>query len=210
VSLNFVTVHRIWGQRRGHALPEWVDRYDRPRKDDRLPNKKAELDALLERIGGDGAAFLSAIGSADAPAWLREVPAVDVLRRVWIQNYTRTQQGPRWRTAEHGLPPSAQFVSSPYDTQAHYARKRTTTWVGYKVHLTEACDDESPHLITHVATTQLPRPTGWSLRSCTRRYSTSACCPRSTSSTPVPRRRAACEQLAGVCGGPARPGSTRC
>ena len=26
-------------------------------------------------------------------------------------------------------------------------------WTGYTVHLTEVCDDESPHLITHVATT---------------------------------------------------------
>src|SRR5579859_2899289 len=26
-------------------------------------------------------------------------------------------------------------------------------WAGYKVHLTETCDDETPHLITHVETT---------------------------------------------------------
>jgi transposase len=37
-----------------------------------------------------------------------------------------------------------------------YARKETTTWVGYKVHLTEACDDEAPHLITRVETTPGP------------------------------------------------------
>jgi transposase len=47
-------------------------------------------------------------------------------------------------------------MSSPYDPEARYARKETTTWVGYKVHLTETCDDDAPHLITHVETTPGP------------------------------------------------------
>jgi transposase len=34
----------------------------------------------------------------------------------------------QWRTAEHGIPPSALFLSSPYDTDAHLGRKRTTKW----------------------------------------------------------------------------------
>ena len=37
-----------------------------------------------------------------------------------------------------------------------YGKKSTTTWVGYKVHLTETCEDEAPHLIVHVATTPAP------------------------------------------------------
>jgi transposase len=143
-----------------HAQPEWVERYDRPAEDDRLPTSQAQREALVQQIGADGAALLSAIWAADAPTWLREVPAVEVLRRVWIQNYVPTEQGPRWRTAADGLPPSATFLSSPYDPQAHYARKRSTTWVGYKVHLTETCDEESPHLITHVETTPAPTADG--------------------------------------------------
>lgn len=67
-----------------------------------------------------------------------------------------TAEGVRWRTDEDGLPASAHFISSPYDVEAHYARKRTTSWVGYKVHLTETCDDDTPHLITHVETTAAP------------------------------------------------------
>ena len=27
-------------------------------------------------------------------------------------------------------------------------------WVGYKMHFTETCDDDAPHLITHVETTK--------------------------------------------------------
>jgi transposase len=31
--------------------------------------------------------------------------------------------------------------------------KREILWAGYKVHLTETCDNDTPHLITHVETT---------------------------------------------------------
>jgi hypothetical protein len=54
------------------------------------------------------------------------------------------------------MPPAAQFISSPYDADAHYARKYTMQWVGYEVHLTETCEDDLPHLITHVETTSGP------------------------------------------------------
>jgi transposase len=44
--------------------------------------------------------------------------------------------------------------------KAHYARKHTTQWVGYKVHLTETCDDDLPHLITHIETVIGPAADG--------------------------------------------------
>ena len=48
-------------------------------------------------------------------------------------------------------------LSEPlYDVEAHYSKKKTTSWVGYKVHVTETCDDETPHLITNVETTAGP------------------------------------------------------
>ena len=65
----------------------------------------------------------------------------------------------RWREADN-IPPAARFVSSPYDVDAHYPRKHTTPWVGYTVHLTETCDDDLPHLITHVETTPGPTADG--------------------------------------------------
>jgi transposase len=33
------------------------------------------------------------------------------------------------------------------------AAKRTTLWVGFKVHFTQTCDEDAPQLITHVETT---------------------------------------------------------
>ncbi len=54
--------------------------------------------------------------------------------------------------------PAAQLINSPYDLDARYGKKRTTLWVGYKVHFTQTCDKDAPQLITHVETTQAPLP----------------------------------------------------
>lgn len=62
-----------------------------------------------------------------------------------------------WREVGN-IPPATIFLSTPYDPEAHYAKKRSTSWVGYKVHLTETCDDDAPHLITHVQTSLAPSP----------------------------------------------------
>jgi transposase len=56
------------------------------------------------------------------------------------------------------LPPAEKFISTPYDREARSSQKRSTTWTGYKVHLTETCDEEGPHLITDVQTTPATTP----------------------------------------------------
>ena len=107
-------------------------------------------------MGQDGHALLAAALDPAAPGWLRQVPAVEILRRVWVQQFYLSAEGVQWRTAEHGIAPSSLYLSSPYDTNAHLGRKRTTKWVGYKAHLTETCDAGRPHLITHVQTMAAP------------------------------------------------------
>src|SRR2546428_7553715 len=59
----------------------------------------------------------------------------------------------RWRDGP--AVSNEQRVVSPYDPEARASRKRETSWVGFKVHLTETCDEqeESVHLITQVTTT---------------------------------------------------------
>jgi transposase len=145
---------------RRHARPEWVERYDRHNDDPwRVghPTKKGERDVQAATIGADGAALLSAVHAAEAPSWLREIPAVELLRRVWVQNYVPTPDGLRWRTHDDGLPPSAQYISTPHDLNARYAC-RQMAWIGYTAHFTETCELTAPHLITHVATTPAPVP----------------------------------------------------
>lgn len=55
--------------------------------------------------------------------------------------------------AAKDLPPAGERLDSPYDPDARYGNKRSATWTGYKVHLTETCDANQVHLITHVITT---------------------------------------------------------
>ena len=51
------------------------------------------------------------------------------------------------------LPPAGKRSDSPYDPEARYGNKRSTTWTGYKVHITETCPSDEVHLITNVETT---------------------------------------------------------
>lgn len=118
----------------------WADRYGQRTDESRLPAAQQEREQRAELVGCDGYALLDALGQPESPAWLRTIPAVETLRQVWIQNYLPLADGGlRWRQKQE-LPPSSQRINSPYDTQARYAHKRSTTWVGYKVHLTETCD----------------------------------------------------------------------
>ena len=141
---------------RQHADLAWVERYGRRVEQYRLPKEDAHRQALATTIGQDGYQLLAACLDPSAPLLVRTAPAIEILRRVWIQQYYRCDDPSapivRWRaTAEQ--PPSAQIISSPYAPEARYKTKRDTSWIGYKAHLTETCDDETPNLITHVATT---------------------------------------------------------
>jgi transposase len=143
-----------------HSSPHWLDRYASRADDFHLPKKEQDRLALIQLVGEDGLALLGSIDDPTAPAWLRQVPALRILRKVWMQNYMHNEGQISWRESDN-IPPATFFVSSPYDPEAHYAKKRTTTWTGYKVHLTESCDDDehdAPHLITHVETSPSPSP----------------------------------------------------
>jgi transposase len=144
---------------RAHSHPEWADRYGRRVEEERFPKGETEREARAKTLGADGFALLAALYAPSAPAWLREIPAVGILRAVWVQQYYRDAAGLRFRRADE-LPPAAQLIHSPYDAEARYSKKRSTGWVGYKVHLTETCEPDTPLLITDVQTTPAPVPDG--------------------------------------------------
>jgi len=133
----------------------WFERYGRRIEEGRLPKAQAERQALAEQIGADGALVLSQVYDAQAPSFLRELPAVQELRVTWIHQFVRQDGLVRLR-AKEDLPPCALRHDSPYDPEARYSTKRERSWIGYKVHLTESCDDQQVHLVTHVATTHAP------------------------------------------------------
>jgi len=51
------------------------------------------------------------------------------------------------------MPAGERIIHSPYDLEARFSIKRQTEWFGYKVHLTETCEEDLPNLITNVETT---------------------------------------------------------
>lgn len=138
---------------------EWPKRYERRLDEYRLPKGQSARTEMAVQIGLDGHALLDALEADPDLTYLRNAPAIRTLRRVWLQQYYTDSTGTKWRTAEtYGMPPSAVRIISPHDVEAHYSTKREMSWEGYKVHLTETCDEDLPHLITQVTTTPSTTP----------------------------------------------------
>jgi len=128
-------------------VPGWSRRYTARVDSWRLPTSEAKRTELALAYARDGYALVEACYRADAPGWVREVEAVQVLRVVVLQNYTRTvtetgTEVARREAERDGLPPGRFRLSSPYDTDARWGVKRDTFWNGYKVHRSETCDAE--------------------------------------------------------------------
>ena len=117
--------HPAWLEQR-ICVPDWTRRYGTPMTAWRPPASQAKQDELAIAYARDGYALLEAVYDESSPAWLRELPAVDVLRRVLVQNYTRTTTGNGREVIKRrekepegdGLPPGHARIASPYDTDA--------------------------------------------------------------------------------------------
>ncbi|TMC35486.1 MAG: IS1182 family transposase [Chloroflexi bacterium] len=137
-----------------HVPAEWVERYGERVEHERLPKEEEERKQYANQVGADGWMLLAALQAPDTPDWMKTLPAITTLRTIWEQQFEPREQGGRWRP-EPALP-AAQLINSPYDLDARYGKKRTTLWVGYKVHFSQTCEEDAPQLITHVETTQAP------------------------------------------------------
>ncbi|MGW1617460.1 IS1182 family transposase [Streptomyces sp. NPDC002285] len=136
--------------------PGWAKRYGRKVEIGKVPGGKAAVRERAEEFGRDGHKLLAAAWTASAPPRLRMLPQVEILRQVWVHQYYWDPDGNlRWREGT-ALPPASLRFDSPYDTDAHYCVKRDVDWSGYRVHVTESCDQDLPHLVVHVATTIAP------------------------------------------------------
>lgn len=137
-----------------HVPVEWVECYGERLEHERLPKEEEERKRYANQVGSDGWALLDAFEVPETPDWMKTLPAIMTLRTMWEQQFEPREQGGQWRR-EPALP-AAELINSPYDLDARYGKKRTTLWVGYKVHFTQSCDEDVPQLITHVETTQAP------------------------------------------------------
>jgi len=148
-----------------------------------LPTSKTKRAELMVAYGRDGYHLLDQVYDPTAPDWLRHLPAVEALRRIWIQQFSRDVDPATGRSEVRrreaapdgdGLPPGHLRIISPYDLDARYSIKRDHGWGGYKVHFTETCNapasepdtdpgrpstrGEVPNLITNVVTTTATVP----------------------------------------------------
>jgi transposase len=152
----------------------WQRVYGQRIDDYRLPESKASRAELALQYARDGYWLLEQAACPAAPAAVRDLPAVQALRLIWVQQFCRevTAAGEKvsWREAdEHGLPPGKHRIVSPYDLDARYSEKRGKGWLGYKAHCSETChgpahDDPAtgvparPNLITNTETTPAAVP----------------------------------------------------
>lgn len=139
------------------AQPEWFRRYGRRFEQMRLPKEHAEREALLLTIGRDGLYLWEAVLAAPNSEELRDLASLEMLRRMWLQQYwtevNEEGQSQLQVRADDNQPLGKDRLHSPYDEDARFSAKREMGWVGYKTHLTETCDKQDVHLITHVTTT---------------------------------------------------------
>jgi transposase len=142
-----------------HCPAHWGERYGLRLSEFRLPHSQQARTEWAEQVGTDGCQLLDMLWAKPSPIWLRQLPSVSTLRLVWLQQFYYVNNQCRWRDLDKdGLPPASIQLRSPIDPQARYSEKQGEGWLGYKVHLTETCDQDMPRLITQVSTTVATTP----------------------------------------------------
>ncbi|MBA2288247.1 MAG: IS1182 family transposase [Ktedonobacteraceae bacterium] len=138
--------------------PGWLDRYVHRFEQARFPKAQRAQQGLEQQVGQDILALLLHVRAASTPQRIRDLPALRLLEQVFAQHYEQHEERAQWRDD----PPfgAQERIATPHDVHARYSHKRETTWVGYKVHLRETCDQEPhlPHLIVAVHTSRATVP----------------------------------------------------
>ena len=174
---------------RGVVPAEWFLRYGSRFEQMHLPKAAAERQQLIEQIGQDGFTLLGALEQPAAPAGLKDLPAAQLLRQIWAQQYevdeSVTPRQVRWRGNGH-LPSASELILSPYEPEARYCGRGERKWEGYRVHLTETCDDGTDlHVITQVETRLPPSKMRRPCRASRRRWRVRTCYHRNSSQMPA-------------------------
>lgn len=148
VALRAVTeVASNWT--RQHLPAAFYETYQTPQSQYGMTQDEAY--AKLIKAGQDGFWFLAQLDQS-APQAVLKLSEVATLRTVLQQQFP---QGP-------GRPPAAKrphgtgIIESPHETEARRAAKGDKVWTGYKVQVTETCDEDRPHLIVDLEPTEAP------------------------------------------------------
>ena len=135
---------------RSVAKPVWFERYTKRIEDYRFPKGKDARHKLILKVAEDGYYLLDAL-KVKADQTLTKRPQVPVFKQVWKHHFVKEGDSPKLKEGS-GTPLKERF-NSPYDPGAKHGNKGSKQWEGYKLHITEQCDDDLPHIITHAVTT---------------------------------------------------------
>lgn len=75
--------------------PEWAARYGPRAEEYRLPHTKPEREAYTQQVGQEW--LLERVERDEQAALLWQLPAIDVLRRIWLQQFRMVDGQLRWR-----------------------------------------------------------------------------------------------------------------
>ena len=145
LAVRALAADAVWLEQ---AVPaSFREQYADLRPDYRLTAE--EQAALFQQVGRDGYWLLDRLDTA--PATLRDLEAVTVLRTVWAQRYTRDAGVVRVRTE---LVPCTERIVTPHDPGVRAGATRGKKWQGEKVHVTETAEAAAglPTFITDVTT----------------------------------------------------------
>ena len=94
-----------------------------------MPSSQVKRDRLAQVFAADSYRIREAAWSGDAPVWIRDLEAVQVLRQVLVQTHCRRIEA-RGREVivkrdadEQGVPPDRRRLACPYDAGARGAAK---------------------------------------------------------------------------------------
>ena len=169
---------RDWGE----ALipPSWEERYgERFVLQRHTKEEWAEHD---QHVGSDGEWLMERLAGEGAPAEIKSLPEVQVLKTVWAQQFREAQGKIIYQAGTHY--DGHTQIQTPHDPEARYSRKRIQEWIGGKVQVTETDDEGYPHLITDIAGTCSSKTD----------YESAVRHPRTAQRTPVSAERTVCGQ----------------
>jgi transposase len=137
------TVERTASSWYGKTIPAAYHEVYSVRQHDWQLNQE-EMQRATKQAGRDGFWFLDRIDES-APEAVRELEEVAILRKALDQQFTR---GSGSGAGQIHLRPSRRgkqkdTIINPHEPEARWSAKRSTKWVGYKLHVTETVEPEA-------------------------------------------------------------------
>jgi transposase len=116
---------------------------------------KIQMAEHLQRMATDGEWLWTQLQQFGTSA-LRALAEVKLLRRVLNEQFKPSRETVSYTVTGHYR---GNYIATPYDVDARRSTKRTTQWVGYKLHVTESISrGQEIRFITDVVLASAPEP----------------------------------------------------